>query len=224
MKNETTKALLIIVICTAFIVAVFTLIYRKMTKELFITKIAAYIQRMEGGLGRGLADNASSYPAPWTYQGKTGWHTNKGVTFRTFEANAKKLGYEVSPKNFFEMPDDIWWKIFQNAFLAQWNLSEIDHLPRIQAVIVTWAWNSGNGGAERLLANFQREKMGIVDSNITKAEIIQNFKKKVAPANEIEWFDKLCARRKEDYSKMSDFGTYGRGWYNAVDKFIKEFR
>lgn len=224
MNQKTIKNLLIILIATVVFVWVSILIYARMTKELFITKIAAYIQRMEGGLGRGLADNASSYPAPWTYQGKTGWHTNKGVTFRTFEANAKKLGYEVTPNNFFEMPDVIWWKIFKNQFLNQWQLDEIDHLPRIKAVIITWAWNSGNGGTERLLANFQREKMGIVDSNITKAEIIQNFKKKVTPANEIEWFDKLCERRKEDYSKMSDFVTYGRGWYNAVDKFIKEFR
>jgi len=224
MNQKTIKNLLIILIATAVFVWISVLIYARMTKELFISKIVAYIQRMEGGLGRGTADNASSYPAPWSYKGLTGWHTNKGVTFRTFEANAKKLGYEVTPKNFFEMPDIIWWKIFQSAFLNQWNLDEIDHLPRIKAVIITWAWNSGNGGTERLLANFQREKMGVVDSNITKVEIIQNFKKKVTPANEIEWFDKLCARRKEDYSKMSDFGTYGRGWYNAVDKLIKEFR
>lgn len=224
MKNETTKALLIIVICTAFIVAVFTLIYRKMTKELFIKKIAAYIKRIEGGLGRGQEDNAAEYPAPWTYKGLKGWHTNKGVTFRTFESNAKKLGYEVTPKNFFEMPDDIWWKIFQNAFLAQWNLSQIDHLPRIQAVIVTWAWNSGNGGAEGYLADFQRDIMGVEDKNITKSEIVANFNKLVKPKDEIAIFDKLCARRKEDYSKMDDYEEYGNGWFIAVDKFIKEFR
>lgn len=195
-----------------------------MEKELFIKKIADYIKRMEGGLGRGKEDNAASYPAPWPYNGQTGWHTNKGVTYRVFESNAKKLGYAVTPSNFFEMPDAIWWKIFSNVFLAAWPLSKIDHLPRIQAVIVTWAWNSGNGGAEIYLARFQRSYFGVKDGDITKTEIVDNFNKYVTAKNELEVFNALCDQRIQDYRKMSDYPTYGRGWENAVEKFRKEFK
>lgn len=223
MKPQTIKALLIILICTTIIVFIGFIFYKRMTKELFIKKIAAFIKRIEGGLGRGSEDNASSYPAPWPYKGQTGWHTNKGVTFRTFESNAKKLGYKVTPENFFEMPDDIWWKIFSQVIMSPWNLSRIDHLPRIQAVIITWSWNSGPGGTERLLADFQREVMGIKDSNITKTEIIENFRKHVNSSNELKWFNALCDRRIEDYKQMEDYPTYGKGWLNAVAKFRKEF-
>jgi hypothetical protein len=205
MKDKTAAKILIIVIGATILIFLFTIVYRKMTHEIFIQKIAAYIKRMEGGLGRGQEDNAAKYPAPWAYQGKTGWHTNKGVTYAVFEANGKKLGYEVNAKNFFEMPDVIWWKIFNNVFLAQWNLSKIDHLPRIQAVIISWAWNSGNAGAEKYLARFQRDYFKVQDSNITKLEIIDNFNKYVKAKDEVKVFLALCDRRKEDYSQMSEF-------------------
>src|SRR5690606_10527030 len=106
-------------------------------------------------------DTASSYPAPWSYKGQTGWHTNKGITYQTFVSNASRLGYEATAENFFKMPDEIWLKILKGVYMKAFPLDRISHLPRIQAVIITWAWGSGPAGAERYLANFQRQVMGI---------------------------------------------------------------
>lgn len=188
-----------------------------------ISKLSVFIKKWEGGASRDTKDTASSYPAPWSYKGQTGWHTVKGVTYKTFEANAKKLGYAVTSENFFNMPDDIWYKILKEVYVSGFPIDRIAHLPRIQAVIITWAWGSGVGGAETRLARFQREVMGINDSNITKSEIVDNFKKHINPLNEKEWFNKLCDRRAEDFKKMSSYAVHGTGWMNRLNDFRKTF-
>ena len=77
-----------------------------------VSNIRSFIQAWEGGLSRNTTDSASSMPAPWMYKGVTGWHTNKGVTYKAFVGLANKVGYEISAENFFTMPDRIWDGIF----------------------------------------------------------------------------------------------------------------
>jgi lysozyme family protein len=50
------------------------------------SKIIPHILQWEGGLSRNPADTASKNPAPCSYNGKTGYHTNKGVTYTTLQA------------------------------------------------------------------------------------------------------------------------------------------
>lgn len=221
MNNQTIKSLLIILVCTMIFVIVFHFAFARIMGNALLTKLVPFMKKWEGGLSRDPNDTASAYPAPWTYNGVSGWHTNKGITYQTFESNAYRLGYEASEKNFFEMPDDIWLKILKGVYMKAFPLDEIAHLPRIQAVIITWAWGSGTGGAERRLANFQREEMGIQDSDITPEEIVNNFRKRILPINELVWFNRLCDRRAEDFSKMQTFSVHGKGWLNRLDQFRK---
>lgn len=195
----------------------------KFLNAMLLSKLVPFIQEQEGGLSRDPNDTASINPAPWSYNGKTGWHTNKGITYTTFKSNASKLGYEASADNFFKMPDTIWLKILTEVYMKAFPLSKISHLPRIQAVIITWAWGSGTGGAERYLANFQRQKMGVVDNNITPTEIVENFKRKINPLNEREWFNALCDRRLEDFKKMPTWAIHGNGWTKRLNKFRQLF-
>lgn len=188
-----------------------------------LKKLIPFIIRWEGGLSRATTDTASKNPAPWIHYGQSGWHTNKGITYSTFVSLAKKIGYSITPKNFFEMSDSLWYKILQHGYVKAYPLHLINHLPRIQAVIITWAWGSGTAGSERRLANFQRDSMGIVDSNITKAEIVANFKKRVNTRNERKWFDALCDRREADFRRMSTFAANGRGWLRRLADFRKTF-
>lgn len=221
MKDRALKNILIILIAATIMVVVGHLTIRMIFKDSLLNKLVPFITKWEGGLSRDPADTASSHPAPWSYKGKTGWHTNKGVTYATFKSAAARHGFANNAKNFFEMPDWIWIRILKDGFMRPWPLDQIDHLPRIQAVIITWAWGSGNGGAERRLANFQREVMGIVDSNITKAEIVANFNKRITPLNERAWFLKLCDRREADFKTMSTWNVHGRGWINRLNDFRK---
>lgn len=188
-----------------------------------IKRLIPFVEHWEGGLSRKLSDTASRFPAPWKYKGLYGWHTNKGITYGTFVSLAPKIGYKPNAKNFFEMPENIWLAILKEGYMKAYPLDRISHLPRIQAVIITWAWGSGSGGSEWRLANFQREVMGIVDSNITKTEIVENFRKRINRMTELKWFHKLCDRREEDFRKMSTFPANGKGWLRRLADFRKTF-
>lgn len=215
----------IMVIVITFTITAFSMqfLINKYLNVMLLSKLVPFILESEGGLSRDPFDKEAARPAPWEHEGQTGWHTNKGVTYTTFVTNASRLGYAATSDNFFKMPDDIFLKILKGGYMASYPLDKINHLPRIQAVIITWAWGSGVSGSERYLADFQREVMGIQDSNITKQEIVENFRKKVNPINEKEWFDKLCDRRALDFSKMSTYSQHGKGWMNRLNKFRKLF-
>lgn len=196
------QGVLITLVVAVIVIGTTQYLLNKFLNIMLIQKLVPFIKKWEGGLSRDPNDTAGSNPAPWPYNGKTGWHTNKGITYSTFVGNAKKLGYEASKENFFNMPDELWLKILKGAYVNAFPVDKIAHLPRIQAVIITWAWGSGQSGAERYLANFQREEMGIQSNNITPDEIVKNFKRKINPVNEAIWFEKLCKRRLEDMRKM----------------------
>lgn len=189
----------------------------------FEKKLVDYILQKEGGLSRQPADNAAANPAPYTHNGYNDWHTNMGITWKAFESNASKLGYQVNYQNFFFMPHSIWYKILKEVYMQGYPLERIDHLPRIKAVIITWAWGSGLGGSEKRLADYQREVMGIVDSNITRPEIVENFRKHINGMNERAYFDSLCNRRLEDFKKMNDWPVFGNGWSKSLERFRKLF-
>lgn len=117
---------------------------------------APYIEMGEGGLSRATTDTASSYPAPWVYKGVTGWHTNRGITYKTFESLASKLGYNVTPDNFFKMPDEVWNKIFKVGY---WDPMGADAIKSdaLAIYLVSWAWGSGAGTAKSRALSFLRE-------------------------------------------------------------------
>lgn len=221
MKQRAVKNILILLIAATIMVAIGNLTIRRFMKDALLVKLVPFMKKWEGGLSRDPHDTASSFPAPWTYQGKTGWHTNKGITYAAFKQASRRFGFADNAANFFNMPDHIWLQVLEGSYMRAYPLDKISHLPRIQAVIITWAWGSGVFGAEVRLANFQREVMNIVDSNITPAEIVENFNKYVTPATELKWFNKLCDRRAEDFSKMSSFIVHGRGWLNRLAAFRK---
>lgn len=223
MKEIKLKGLLITGAIAIFITVAAQYLLNRFYNIMLLEKLVPFIQKWEGGLSRDPSDRASAYPAPWTYQGKTGWHTNKGITYETFEGNAQRLGYEPTADNFFSMPDELWLKILKGAFMKAFPLDKISHLPRIQAVIITWAWGSGVYGAEVRLANFQRDHMGIVSNNITPKQIIENFRKQINPINEVEWFEKLCDRRLSDFKKMPTWNTHGTGWTRRLNDFRNTF-
>lgn len=217
------QGLAITLVVAILVIVTAQYLLNKFLNIMLIEKLVPFIKKWEGGLSRDPNDTAGKNPAPWSYNGQTGWHTNKGITYSTFAGNAKKLGYEASKENFFNMADELWLKILKGAYVNAFPVDKIAHLPRIQAVIITWAWGSGQAGAERFLANFQRDEMGIRDANITPDEIVQNFKKRINPLNEAIWFEKLCKRRLADMRKMPTWNAHGNGWTNRINDLRKNF-
>jgi hypothetical protein len=173
----------------------------------------------EGGLSRAKTDSASSYPCPYTYEGRTDWHTNKGITWKTFSGLAAKLGYEASAKNFFVMPKSLWLKILKGGYWHPFNLDNCKS-PELAVLIVSWAWGSGVGGAEGRLARWQRKHLGIVDNDITPFEITENFNKSKVSNKKL--FNMLCDQRALDFAAMNQPANL-KGWLARLERFRKEF-
>lgn len=181
-----------------------------------VGNIRPFIQKWEGGLSRQTADNASSYPAPWTYKGVTGWHTNKGVTYKTFSSLSSKLGYANTAENFFAMPDDIWDKIFYYGYWKPWGLDGVKS-QAIADFIANASWGSG------LTGSFNTIKKYLATKNIsvsTKEQAVAALNK-ISLLNEKQIFTELIEWRNNFFRSLSDFSVYGKGWLNRSSDLFK---
>ncbi len=95
------------------------------------------IRRSEGGLSKDPTDTAAKFPVP----DNSGYHTNKGITWQTFSTNGVKLGYPVSPKVFYEMPDQIWKSITKKLY---WDDIKGDQIKSqaVATILVDWYFGS----------------------------------------------------------------------------------
>jgi len=111
--------------------------------------IIAFIKEKEGGLSHSQHDSAKADPVP----DGTGVHTNKGVTWKTFKAMAFTLQYDPTVDLFYQMPDDIWGRIFKSGY---WDKIWGDHIvsQAIANTLVDWAWGSGPRTATRKIQQF----------------------------------------------------------------------
>lgn len=177
-----------------------------------VSHIRPLIIKWEGGLSRDTADNASSMPAPWPYKGLTGWHTNKGVTYKTFVALAPKLGYAVTPENFFLMPDAIWDAIFKNGYWDPWYLDKMNS-QAIADLIANNAWGSGVNGSFQSIRKYLATKGYTVNSRLEAVEAIN----KLSFLNEEQTFLELIKWREDFFRSLADFPRFGKGWLNRLN-------
>jgi lysozyme family protein len=174
-----------------------------------------YIRKAEGGLSRATTDTASENPAPFTYQGKIGWHTNKGITWTTFSGLASKLGYEPTAANFFSMPDSIWEKIYKDGY---WNpmMAGSFKSDAIAVAIVDYAWAFGVGGATTRLKKWVKSTFGIDAKTMT--DVVNTVNKQ---PDEAETFNKLILHRKAAFSALKQPANE-KGWLTRMD-VLKDF-
>jgi lysozyme family protein len=179
-----------------------------------LQKAIPYIRKAEGGLSRATTDTASKNPAPFPYQGKTGWHTNKGITWTTFSSLAPKLGYQATADNFFVMPDPIWEKIYRHGYWNPMNADKINS-EAIAVAIVDYAWAFGVGGATTRLKRWIKTAYGVDASNMTDVVNVINKQQ-----NESETFDKLIIHRKAAFTALNQPANE-KGWQSRMDELKK---
>lgn len=177
-----------------------------------VSNIMPFIQKWEGGLSRNTADSASKNPAPWTYKNQNGWHTNKGVTYTTFVSLAPKLGYAITPDNFFLMPDAIWDAIFKNGYWDTWYLDKMNS-QAIADLIADFSWGSGANGSFQSIRKYLSQKGIAVNSRLEAVEAIN----KLSFANETEIFLELVQWREAFFKSLGSFATFGKGWLNRLN-------
>ena len=196
--------------------AIIYAIYRmtRPTKQDFID----FVRQWEGGVSRAKTDTASSSVAP----GTGGIHTNKGITWTTYYNKGKGHGYKPTVSDFLKMSDERWLQIFNKLY---WNPMHGDRLmlkdPCLAFYCVQFAWGSGTGGAEKQLAKFQRQHMGVVDANITKSEIAENFL--LDPMPVAARFAQLIEFKKNYFISLNQPANI-KGWLNRLNDFNEKFK
>jgi len=184
-------------------------------------KIIPFILKWEGGLSKDPADSASKYPAPCPYNGVHGYHTNKGITYQTFESLAKKLGYDPSCNNFYTMPVDIFNKIYRQGY---WNPFYLDDYKSqaIADMIVSWAWASGVGGSYKQLAKFITKETGVTlpkTYSTAGAKILRDEFNKLSEKKESTTYQKLSAAYQNFYKSLNQ-PKFIKGWLNRLADLI----
>jgi lysozyme family protein len=172
-----------------------------------------FIKGWEGGLSRALTDTAHKNPCPCPYNGQTGWHTNKGVTWSAFLTLGPQLGYDPSCDNFFAMPDDIWQKIYRFGYWAPMQ----GDLYKSQAIannVAEIAWGSGVGGDTRVMKDFLKKYYNIVVS--TPLQIVQAINK-LTEKTDKDVFTKLIEHRANFYKSLNQPANI-KGWLARLDQ------
>ena len=130
---------------------------------------------------------------------------------------------DVDNEEFLEMPYSLWEKIADISFWNKWDMDRL-YSNALKHLVHSWAWGSGNMGAEIRFANFFRDKftneslieMGINNPNdISKDEIITL----INTFEPQQIFEELVQRRETDFMSMPTFNIYGNGWLNRLSRF-----
>ena len=148
---------------------VILLLLRKKSKNMnlsedqVLSKLIPYLLQAEGGLSKDPNDSASKNPSPTPEK----WHTNKGVTYKTFIDSAGKLNYDPTIKNFLTMPSNIWMKIFKQGYYNRSNLTKV---PILKAYLSLWLWGGWN---QKIITPAQVKN--ILNSNLTDIEKLKKL-------------------------------------------------
>ncbi len=190
------------------------------TTNIMIKDLAEWIRLKEGGLTDSLNDSASSFPVPGTYtklkHGKqhtsSTWHTNKGVTYRTYLDSSKTLGYNPTIDGFFNMPNDLPFKLFKIKYSDAYAENSGSEL--IDYYLGSWSWGSGVGGEKNLLNAFLKienktlNQLYKEDKNLLFANLI---------LYRIKFFENLAKTKPKNK-------VFLNGWINETLNFYYGFQ
>jgi lysozyme family protein len=95
--------------------------------------------------------------------------TNQGVTYTTFKNLGKQLDYNPTLDLFYEMPDSVWYMIFD----YHWNLFDGLDNPQLRMLAVDFVWGSGTTGVRKIQEAIKnqihhQEVDGVLGSNTLK--------------------------------------------------------
>lgn len=175
------------------------------------TKIVPFILKWEGGLSKNPADTAALYPVP----DGSGYHTNKGITWRTW--SGKYGTSDESIKRFYAMSQTDWNTIFKPLF---WDALQLDKVnsQRIADVLANWAWGSGPGAAAKAIQKI----VGVTADGVIGPQTI----KAINAAPEQQTFDKLKAANVAFFNQLvqqPQYSDFKKGWFNRLDDLYNNY-
>tara|TARA_R110000868_G_scaffold168323_1_gene403036 strand:- start:4 stop:579 length:576 start_codon:yes stop_codon:yes gene_type:complete len=185
-----------------------------------INDYIAFTKKWEGKLSRDISDRASQNPCPTPFNGKSGWHTNVGITYAVWKS---EFGTSNDAR-FFEMNNEDWFRVFKKLY---WDGVKGDQYDSFSvAVIVTgMAWGSGASRAGITLQT-ALNKLG---KNVTvDGKIGMKTIEAANSCDETELFDELMRLRIAFFKSIGAVGKennkFLKGWLNRANDYIKTFR
>lgn len=167
--------------------------------------------KKEGGLSRATTDTASKRPSPYVYKGLTGWHTNKGVTYQTFENAAIKYGFQNNAENFLTMPDSIWDKIAKGLY---WDDLNLDNLKSngVAFQLFSWHWGAGFGWFPRMKRYLTSKG---IEWNQKASTLTEAVNKLIDKQGEQKTISDLDTQQQEYYISLNQPANT-KGWISRV--------
>jgi lysozyme family protein len=193
---------------------------RKLTKAMdkdTLNKVVLHTKKWEGGLSKDSTDTASSMYCPTPLNGVK-YHTNKGVTYKTWVSIFGKN----ADNRFLKMSNDDWFKTYQKY----WNgvkASEMKHV-NIGIACAQFAWGSGIYGGSKFIQK-SLNKLGAklkVDGKIGAQTIAQINK---YPPSKL--FNHLMKQRELFFYAIVENNPsqakFLKGWLNRLNDFKETF-
>jgi hypothetical protein len=171
----------------------------KTMKGPFLNNLVLFIKNKEGGLSNNANDPAAKFSAPVNEK----YHTNKGVTYKTFIDSAASLKYNPSLDNFLKMPNNIWQSIFINKYYnrAKFTSNEI-----LNGFIAYWYWQGWN------------------PKFLPVKKVSDVLASKAPDKNKLEALVKL---RKQYYQNIAQnnpkLSVFLKGWNNTANDYFTTF-
>jgi lysozyme family protein len=178
-------------------------------------KLTNFIKKWEGGLSRDKNDSASSFTCPTPYKGVGGYHTNKGITYKTWVSFFGK----DNDKRFFEMNDNDWFLIFSKGYYDPMKNITNDEL--LLSILSSWAWGSGVGGATRLL----QKSINTPQDGIWGAKSQKKFDEYIKNMGINNFAQYLIDCRRNYFVQIAtgNNAIFLKGWLNRLVDFRKTF-
>lgn len=176
------------------------------------------IKKWEGGLSRHTSDSASAHPCPTVFNGHSGWHTNKGITYAVWKAH---FGSNNDTR-FFYMSDKDWFEIFDQLYFKAVKGHDFKCL-NIGCMVAEFAWGSGSIPAVKLLQKACNELGGnlVIDGKIGPhtLEVANSLDPRLL-------FDKLIEIRREFFISISKGknSVFLKGWLNRLENNASLFK
>lgn len=188
-----------------------------------IKSIIPFTYKWEGGLSRATTDTASKNAAPWPIADpkdgklKTGWHTNKGITYPVFKSGSKLYGYADTADNFTRMPEDIWLKIAKGSY---WDKIYLDQVKSqvVANFMFSWMWGSGYGWRPRMKRYFKTKGIEWDINNLKGLPAI--FNQLTDKYGEKAVIDELIQQKKEFLLSLNQPANE-KGWLRRLEDFRK---
>mgnify|MGYP003382021304 CR=1 FL=1 len=171
----------------------------------------------EAGLSNDPDDNAANYPSPYYFNGQKNWHTNKGVTYKTFETASKNIGFANTYNNFIAMPRAVWYKIAKKLYWDKLHLDDLSN-QSIANLMFSWIWGSGYSWRDRLVKVFKKYSI-IWDKNNFKA-LINNLNKLIAKYGARDIY-KLLDKEYRSFLHSLNQPKFINGWLNRLDELYE---